>query len=239
MTTPAKALTSIPSPRKFNVTEYYRMGEVGIFHPKERLELIEGVIMLKAPPATTPSPRKFTVDEYYRMAEAGILQPEERVELIEGEIIVVPPIGDLHAMEVRQATRILYNSVANSLIISVQNPVSLGTSFEPRPDIALLRFREDNYPTHPTPSDIFLVIEVSDSSLTYDLNTKIPAYAAAMVEECWPLNLPDDCLERFTQPGAEGYAKHSIYRRGESIAPESLAELNILADDLLPPPATG
>ena len=227
----------MPSPRKFNVTEYYRMGEVGIFHPEERLELIEGVIMLKAPPAITPSPRKFTVDEYFGMAEAGILQPEERVELIEGEIIVVPPIGDLHAMEVRQATRVLYGSVADSLIVSVQNPVRLDASFEPQPDIALLKFRDDNYPSHPTASDILLVIEVADSSLSYDLNTKVPAYASAMVAECWLLNLPDDCLERFLQPGPNGYGQHTVHLRGESVSPEALPGLSIPVNDLLPPAA--
>ena len=134
------------------------MGEVGIFHPEERLELIEGVIMLKAPPSVIPAPRRFTADEYYLMADAGILQPDERVELLEGEIVVMPPIGDLHAMEVRQATRVLYNNVADSLIVSVQNPVRLDTSFEPQPDVALLRFRNDNYLSHPTASDILLVI---------------------------------------------------------------------------------
>ena len=97
MTTPAKAAPTAPSSRKFNVTEYYRMGEVGIFHPEERLELIDGVIMLRCPPAPLPEPRKFTVAEYYRLAEAGILAPDERVELIDGEIILMAPIGDLHA----------------------------------------------------------------------------------------------------------------------------------------------
>ena len=235
MTTPAKVSTSVPTARKFNVTEYYRMGEVGIFHPEERLELIEGVIMLKVPPAVIPAPRKFTVAEYYRLGEAGILQDDERVELINGEIVLMAPIGDLHAMEVRQATRVLYNNVADSLIVSVQNPVRLDASFEPQPDVALLRFRDDNYTSHPTASDILLVIEVSDSSLSYDRTTKIPAYAAAMVVECWLLNLPDDCLEKFTVPGPNGYGQHSVHRRGEIIAPVALPDLNISVDDLLPP----
>ena len=241
MTTPARVTSSVPSSRKFNVTEYYRMGEAGIFHPEERLELIEGAIMLKAPPAIVPSPRKFTVDEYYRMAAAGILQPDERVELVEGEIIVMPPIGDLHAMEVRQATRVLYKSVSDSLIVSVQNPVRLGASFEPQPDVALLRFRNDNYLSHPTASDILLVIEVSDSSLSYDRTTKIPAYASAMVAECWLLNLPDDCVEEFALPGPDGYRQHSVHHRGERITPVALPDLSISVGDLLPPvmPAVG
>lgn len=237
MTTDAKkpATTPARSTRRFNVAEYYRMGEVGIFHPEERLELIEGVIMLRCPPAPLPEPRKFTVAEYYLMAEAGILAPDERVELIDGEIVVMAPIGDLHAMEVRQATRVFYSAGADSVIVSVQNPVNLGAHFNPQPDIALLRFRDDNYPSHPTPSDILLVIEVSDTSLGYDRNTKIPAYAHAQVPEAWLLNLPDDCLERFTQPGPDGYQHRSVHRRGERIAPAARPDLDISVADLLPP----
>ena len=191
----------------------------------------------KAPaPAVTRPTRRFTVAEYYRMAEVGILQPDERVELIKGEITVMPPIGDRHAMEVRQATRVFYSIAGGTVIISVQNPVHLGEHFQPQPDVALLRFREDNYPAHPTPADILLVIEVSDTSLTYDRNVKVPLYAGAGIVETWLVNLEADYIEVYRQPGPEGYQQSVIFRRGERIAPAARPDLELNVADLLPPP---
>ena len=192
----------------------------------------------KAPaPAVTRSTRRFTVAEYYRMAEVGILQPDERVELIKGEIIVMPPIGDRHAMEVRQATRVFYRIAGGTVIISVQNPVHLGEHFQPQPDVALLRFREDNYPAHPTPADILLVIEVSDTSLNYDRNVKVPLYAGAGIVETWLVNLESDYIEVYRQPSPEGYQQSVIFRRGDKIAPVSRPDLELNVADLLPPVA--
>ena len=191
----------------------------------------------KAPaPATTRSTRRFTVAEYYRMAEVGILQPDERVELIKGEIIVMPPIGDRHAMEVRQATRVFYSIAGGTVIISVQNPIHLGEHFQPQPDVALLRFREDNYPAHPTPADILLVIEVSDTSLTYDRNVKVPLYAGAGIVETWLVNLEADYIEVYRQPSSDGYQQSVIFHRGEKISPAARPDLELNVDDLLPPP---
>ena len=191
----------------------------------------------KAPaPVATRSTRRFTVAEYYRMAEVGILQPDERVELIKGEITVMPPIGDRHAMEVRQATRVFYSIAGGTVIISVQNPIHLGEHFQPQPDVALLRFREDNYPAHPTPADILLVIEVSDTSLNYDRNVKVPLYAGAGIVETWLVNLEADYIEAYRQPGPEGYQQSVIFHRGEKISPAARPDLELNVDDLLPPP---
>ena len=200
-----------------------------------------------APAATTPVPspkpaptretRKFTVAEYYRMGEAGILKPDERVELIEGEIIVMPPIGPGHAMSVNISNQIFSLLADNRYIVSIQNPIHLDERSEPQPDVALLRPPFARYATsHPTPSDVLLVVEVADSSLEYDRQTKAHVYGRAGIQETWVRNLPEDCIERFTGPGAEGYARHSVHRRGETLAPASLPGLELAVADLLPPP---
>ena len=236
MTTTPKVSTSAPPTRRFNVTEYYRMGEVGIFHPEERLELIEGVIMLKSPPASIPAPRKFTVAEYYRLGEAGIIEDGERVELINGEILLMAPIGDRHAGRVDRWTNYFAERARGRYIVRVQNPVVIGERQAPQPDLVLLRPRPDFYETSaPGPEDILLIIEVSDSSLPYDRNVKAPLYAGHDIPETWLMNLVDDCIERFTRRGPGGYERHSVHRRGERITPEALPDLEILVDDLLPP----
>ena len=196
-----------------------------------------------APAATAPTPtgetRKFTVAEYYRMGEAGILKPDERVELIEGEIIAMPPIGPAHAVSVDISTHALILSARDRYVVRVQNPIHLGEGSEPQPDVALLRPPFARYVhSHPTPADVLLVIEVADSSLEYDREVKAHLYGRAGIPETWVKNLPEGCIERFTEPGDKGYARHTIHRRGETLAPVSLPGLELAVADLLPPPAS-
>ena len=179
--------------------------------------------------------RKFTVAEYYRMAEVGILGRDERIELIEGEIIVMAPMGERHANGVRRIDRVLHRVLGDAAIISVQCPLHLDDHSEPEPDIALLRFREDGYITHPGPADTLVVMEVSDSSLAFDLGDKARRYAAAGIPEMWVMNLPGDCIDRLDQPGPAGYARHTVFRRGYKISPAALPDLAFAVVDLLPP----
>ena len=196
---------------------------------------------LPARPAETeaqeiPKSRKFTVDEYYRMAEVGILHPEERVELINGEIIAMAPIGPLHAETVEHWSNAIKERIPHPYIVRSQNPVTLGENLQPIPDLAIVRRRTGGYyGSHPEPDEIIVVIEVSDSSLAHDRDVKVPLYAQANIPETWLMNLVEDCIESFTGPGPNGYANHTIYRRGDRISPSTLPDVEFAVDDLLPP----
>ena len=186
--------------------------------------------------ALTREKRKFTVAEYYRMAEVGILHHTERVELLDGEIIVMAPMGERHANGVRRIDRVLHRVFGDAAIISVQCPLHLDDLSEPEPDVALLRLREDEYlDSHPGPADTLVVMEVSDSTLDFDREVKSKRYAAAGIPEMWVMNLPGDCLDRLDQPGPAGYARHTVFRRGEKISPAALPDLEFAVADLLPP----
>lgn len=122
--------------------------------------------------------RKFTVDQYHKMAESGILKEDDRVELIRGEIIEMSPIGTKHAACVNRLVNLLVLLLGKRVIVAPQNPVVLDNNSEPQPDVALLKPRDDFYATaHPQPQDIFLLIEVADSTILYDREEKITLYA--------------------------------------------------------------
>lgn len=105
--------------------------------------------------------RLFTVDEYHRMVEAGILSEDDRVELIEGEIIKMGPIGSYHAACVKRLNALLNRRVGLHAIVSVQDPIRLDDYSEPKPDIALLKRRDDFYARSlPAADDVLLIIEV-------------------------------------------------------------------------------
>lgn len=188
--------------------------------------------------APRPQTRKFTVAEYYRMVEVGILGPDERVELIEGEIIVMPAIGPEHADDVDEYNDVFARYAPGRFRIRIQNPIHLDDGSEPQPDVSLLVRRSEGYrAAHPTPDEVLLVIEVADSSLAFDLQVKARLYGRAGIPETWVKNLPEDCIERFTEPGPDGYARHTVHRRGETLTPMRLPDLELAVDDLLPPSA--
>jgi len=163
-------------------------------------------IQMESPPAGLPARHAITVDEYLRMGEAGILAPDACCELIEGEIIDMPPIGPSHASKTNRLVEILSLAVPGKAIVSTQNPIILGDLSAPQPDIALLRYRDDYYAlAHPTAADSLLLIEVADTSLTHDRNTKLPLYARFQVPEVWIIDSRGGHLDVHRTPDAERY----------------------------------
>ena len=131
---------------------------------------------------------RFTVDDYHRLGEAGILGEDDRVELLNGDLITMAPIGGEHRTLV-DTLNLLFARYAenNRYRIGVQNPISLDPHSEPQPDIVL--YDPSVLGRHPEPGEIFLVIEVADTSLNYDLGPKLEAYARAGVPEVWVIDV--------------------------------------------------
>ena len=88
----------------------------------------------------------------------------------------------------------------------MQNPIVLTNNSEPQPDLVILKYRPDFYADeHPHPEDILLLIEVSDSSIDYDKNVKIPLYAENQISEVWLVNLNDNSVEIHQKPRQNYY----------------------------------
>jgi Uma2 family endonuclease len=130
--------------------------------------------------------RLFTVREFEQMDQAGIFREDDRLELIDGEIFAMAPIGSRHAACVRRLRRLSTPALGERALVDVQNPIVLHDRSEPLPDVILLQPRADFYAaSHPWPSDVFLMVEVADTSLDYDQEVKVPAYARSAILEVW------------------------------------------------------
>jgi hypothetical protein len=179
-------------------------------------------------------PGPFTVADYYRMAERGILRPDQRVELIDGQIVPMNPIASRHAGCVIRLNDLLAPPLAGLASVSIQNPVRLHERAEPQPDVALLRPRGKAYgQAHPQPPDVLLVIEVSDSSLDYDREVKVPLYARAGIPEVWVVDLEGERIHVLTQPVAGSYARVREVSHGDVIVPLLLPQVSLRVDDVL------
>jgi Uma2 family endonuclease len=161
----------------------------------------------------------WTVAEYHRMGEVGLLNEDSRIELIDGELIEMAPIGSPHGGNVNRFIRLFSRVVGSQAIVAAQNPVALGDYSEPEPDIALLRWRADDYEqSHPHPEDVLLLIEVSDTTLRYDRDVKVPLYASHGVPEVWLLDIQQKQLEIYRDPAQGHYRRRDCLRTGQ-IAP--------------------
>ena len=177
--------------------------------------------------------KRFTVDEYYRMAEAGILRPEDRLELIDGEIIQMSPIGLRHMGRVNRANTLLIRAFGEKAVVSPQNPVQLSDWTEPQPDIVVFKPRSDFYESKkPTPSDVFLVMEISDTSLGYDLKIKLPYFAAALIPEVWIQDINGDILHVFRDPEGNRYVTSTQLKAGDFVCPLAFPEIRFSINDI-------
>ena len=177
--------------------------------------------------------RRFTISEYHQMAEVGILTPSDRVELINGEIISMSPIGKRHAACVNRLNQLFYQKLGDRILISVQNPILLNNLPEPQPDITLLQPRSDFYASgHPQPVDIFLIVEVADSSINYDQEVKIPLYSASGITEVWLVDLNQNILQVYQQPTATGYQMIQSFQPEDSLSPLAFPEINVRVDEI-------
>jgi Uma2 family endonuclease len=179
--------------------------------------------------------RRFTVDEYHRMGEAGILREDDRVELIDGEVVQMTPIASRHAGCVKRINHLLTTRLRERAVVAVQDPVLLGRHSEPQPDVMVLRPRPDFYSdSHPSASDVWLLIEVSDTTAQFDRTVKVPLYARAGIVEVWLVDLEADSVEVYRRPAPDGrYADVRRAVRGDRLIGQAVPDLDVAVEAIL------
>lgn len=188
-----------------------------------------------APLPIWPIPHRFSVAEYDRMGELGLIP--EKTELIRGEVIDKMPQGNAHSMCLDLLNRLLIGLIPLPTTVRCQSPIILADSM-PEPDFSISSPGSTRGGSRPTAADVYLLIEVSDSTLAGDRSTKLELYAENGIPEYWIVNLPDDCVEVYTRPVAAElrYDSKIVYGRGQSVplAIAGVAPASIAVDSLLP-----
>ena len=170
----------------------------------------------------------WTVDDYYRLAEAGILDPEERTELIDGQIIIMSAKKPPHSIVNQLAADYLRNLLGERAVIRIQEPVHLNYRSEPEPDIALvvppiLRYLEH----HPSPSEIFLLIEVADATLKLDTKRKAKIYAKAGIADYWVVDAIAHRVYILREPMDGKYTQQDVLGSSETIRPFAFLDVEV------------
>jgi Uma2 family endonuclease len=184
--------------------------------------------------STTSRPRlQFTRARFDAMVAAGILTKDDRVELLDGEVYQKMPKGPKHTARIKALIARLTALLGPRVLIGCQDPVALNEFSEPEPDISVLQPREDFYESgHPEPKDVILLVEVSDSTLDYDRDLKIPLYAACDIPEVWLVDVKDRSVTVHQQPEGNCYRQTQSYRAGDVIPLRAFPGESISVSDL-------
>lgn len=144
--------------------------------------------------------RTFSGDEYDKLVQFGVLTKEDKVELLEGYMVLKMPANPPHDYAVMRTAKMLDRVAPAGWTMRSQVGTRL-TESRPEPDVALARGTDRDYAARqPGPTDLGLVVEVSDSSLTRDEQDKTRIYARDLIPVYWVVNLVDRRVEVFTDP---------------------------------------
>ena len=183
-----------------------------------------GTIALPISPLST--------EQYLQMIDAGILDPSNKVELIGGQITPMAPAGPEHGGSLIKLTRYFAKSLDQcELLIQGTVVISAGNVFDP--DLTLLRLKSEGYKhAHPGPLDILLIVESAASSLPRDRHVKLPAYAAAGIQEYWIADLEREALTVFREPDGAAYRSEQTITGDATVTPLACPELAIRVGDI-------
>lgn len=175
---------------------------------------------------TRAQPFRFTVDQFIALCEQGLFDEYSKSELIEGEIVCVNSQWSPHARvksELAFELGLKLREFGSALRPQVEVSIRLSDSL-PEPDIVLTDYRGAGA----VPLDkVALVVEVSDTTLDYDLGRKAKLYAAANIPEYWVADLIGARLHRHSVPGSEGYAQIDEFAFGETVVSGTLEGLSV------------
>jgi Uma2 family endonuclease len=167
------------------------------------------------PPPASPAVYRMTVDEFERIADS---LDEEQVELLDGYIVSRDDMKPPRVLAIEELRWLLDRVVPGNWFVREEKPVRIPDYDEPMPDISIVRGNRQTYANHhPEPSDVALLIEVSQSNLDRDQVRKQLIYARAGIPEYWIVNLIDGRIEFCRQPAATGCTSRTDFVAGQDI----------------------
>ncbi|QCI66418.1 Uma2 family endonuclease [Phreatobacter stygius] len=146
--------------------------------------------------------RAFTVDDAFRMVETGIISPDERLELIEGEFVPMNAKNNHHQRVQNRLTKLLIRLVPDDLDVGIEPTLQLSETTYVEPDFVIYR---DTDAKRLGPDRALLVIEVSDSSLGFDLGRKAALMAKAGITDFWVIDAQKLETTVHRDPGVDRY----------------------------------
>lgn len=175
---------------------------------------------------SAPERYRLTINDFLALDAAGVFADKGKFELIEGEVYQMSPVHAPHASAILHIGSQLLTLVSRvDEVLNVLSPVSvkLGDHSLPEPDLVVVR--------GPIPEKfvdgrtIVIVVEIAQSSLRYDLDTKVSLYADAAIPEYWIFDLAGRVVHQFAQPTPKGYTAVEVHPFGARVASKMVPQI--------------
>lgn len=189
----------------------------------------------QVPTLITEPPRKlWTRVEIAQIESTGVLS-QQRLELVQGELINKmgkkrPHVNALVAVQawlVQTFGEQYVNPEAPIDVAPEDNPTN-----EPEPDLVVLVRPSREYNTNPRSTDLRLVVEISDSTLGFDLTAKAELYARASIVEYWVVDVVGRRIIVHRDPREGLYRSVVSYGDQETLSPLTAPATRIRFCDL-------
>jgi Uma2 family endonuclease len=187
-----------------------------------------------------PRPLRWTREDYYRLCEAEWFLGR-RVQLIDGELIEMAASTSPHCAAVSLTCDALQAAFGPGYWVRVHGSLDLNSWSVPGPDLAVVPGKPRDYLERTMPTTALLVVEVSETTLSYDRDAKAGLYAMHGIVDYWIVNLVQRQVEVYRDPVA--YATHlrgfrsssrTIFDPGDHVTPLAARQANVAVNDLLP-----
>ena len=213
----------------------------------------ESPVFRVEPPATSTPPSnvpgrelssvlyRLTVQQYDRMIRDGIIREADRVELVEGLVVTKMGRNRPHVQAGVKGLRLLSALVPANWHVRKEDPIVVSDWSKPEPDLAVVRGRDADYDERDvTSADVAIVVEIADSSLTADREDMARVYSASGIPIYWIINLVEQRVEVYSNPGSAGYQSTQILKPGQDVPVviDGVHVGQIGVSELLPPPSS-
>jgi Uma2 family endonuclease len=182
--------------------------------------LLEKTIQFEA--QTQPVPTnlplaRVTLAAYDAMIEAGIVTNESRVELLDGQIVKKETMKPRHIFRLRRIFQRIDRQFDGRAIALSQSDIELPSDGRPQPDICLAHLEVSEH-EYIRPPEVYLLIEVAETTIQTDRHYKQKLYARDGILEYWILNLNTNQLEVYRNPEEDRYRDVKTFNAGEKVA---------------------
>lgn len=165
----------------------------------------------------------FTVKDFRAMAEAGLFT-DQKIELIDGVIVDMSPANPQHEDSIDELGEQMVTVFSKRARVRIEKAFDIGDDYWlPHPDVVLAK-RKRYGDNAPKPEDIFLIIEVSNTTLSEDLGKKLKRYAFLGVQDYWVANIKEKVWLIHREPSGETYLSVTKLAFGSSLAPLAFPE---------------
>jgi Uma2 family endonuclease len=161
--------------------------------------------------------RRFTVAEVEAMVAAGIMEEDERVELIGGELVPMSPKGNRHEVVKVAMLRRWYRLAPDDVDLAPETTFRLSEDTYLEPDVVVYSRAAGLKAL--AGDTALLVVEIADTSFSYDVGRKAKLYAGFGVRELWVIDAVKLTTRVFRSPSPEGYRETQDFAASERLVP--------------------